>query len=169
MATWQPWHLAALGISLFCFPLAYFSFSEGIRYRRTAAKQARDTQEFLSRAVRAHALVVGSEEGAEKLNLGKYYRVYRDSYPVVQLRTWQGQPVKTRVEVGVEGNPPALGQQVEVCYDSIQPQRARLNGPGIYPPRMARRSFSGCLMLVYGGICVAGGIIGVLVAFLVAD
>lgn len=160
----EPWRFAVLGLAALLAFLTYFSFREGLGYRRTAARQDRETRDFLSRAVRAPAVVVGIEERNEKLALGKYYRTYRDFCPVVRFQTSQGQGIQAQVEVGVERNPPAVGQQVEICYDSAQPQRVRLSGPGLYPPRIARRGFSGCMSLVYGTVCGLGALIAALVA-----
>ncbi|MQA83079.1 MAG: DUF3592 domain-containing protein [Streptosporangiales bacterium] len=166
----ETWRLVFLGGSAFFLLLAYVVFRGGTRYRRIHAAQRRETQDFQSRAVRAPALVVDVEEETERLYVGPYANSsFRVTYPIVQYQTSQGQSVETRVEVGIDSNPPAIGQYVEVCYDAAQPPRARLSGPGIYPPRMGQRAFSGCSMLTFGGLYVGLGILGIVLALFVPD
>lgn len=164
METWRLIFLA--GSALFLF-LAFTVLRGGLRYRDIRARQQREVQDFLSRAVRVPAVVVGMEQANERFFNGYLNQDLRISYPVVRFSTAQGQPVDTRVEVGVERNPPQVGQQVEVCYDAAQPRRSRLSGPGIYPPRMTYRGFSGCLMVgfcgLYGGIAILGILLAVFV------
>lgn len=160
--TWA-WHLALLGSSAFALLVSYLAFRAGVEHRRTAARQDGETQDFLSRALRVPAFVVGVEEKKESLDLG-YYVTYRVFCPVVEFRTWQGELVHTTLEVGVERKPPQIGEQIEICYDGTQPQRARLNGPAAYPPRLGSRTVGGCMLLVLAGVAAVVGILTLLLA-----
>lgn len=165
----ETWRLIFLAASAFFLFLAYTVLRGGLTYRGTRARQKGEAQDFLSRAVRAPAVVVGMEQETERFFNGYLNQNLRISYPIVRFRTAQGREVESRVEVGVERNPPAVGRQLEVCYDSAQPHRSRLSGPGIYPPRMTHRGFSGCLMVAFCGVYGGLAVFGILLALLAPD
>lgn len=165
----EGWRLIFLGAAAFFVLLAALFIRDGVRYRRIRDQQRQDAQDFLSRAVLARAWVVGVEEKIERFYAGRWNKDLRINYPVVRLWTPQGQQVETRVEVGTEGQAPALGQQLDVCYDSARPFRVRLAGPGVYPPRLNQRGPIGCLMVGYSGLFVTLAILGATLAIFVPD
>lgn len=159
----EAWRLIFLGGSVFFLALAFAVFRGGTTYKRTRARQAREAQDFLSRTVSAPGIVVGVETATERFFTGYLNDKVRVTYPIVRFQTAQGHPVDTRLEVGVERNPPAVGQPVEVCYDATQPMHARLRA-AIYPPRFSWRGASGCLMVGFAGGYVGIALLGIVLA-----
>ncbi len=126
----------------------------------TRRRQLRSVRNFLSRAVRAPALVtdvVAASAGSEVVRRNRRSRLY---YAAVRFRTADGHAVDATTEIGVRSTAGlSPGSGVDVLYDSADPRRVRLERPsGVWPSVFHLRRPMGCMYVGLAALCLAVGL-----------
>lgn len=126
----------------------------------TRRRQSRSAQDFLSRAVRAPALVtdvVARSAGSEVVRRNRRSRLY---YTAVRFRTVDGHAVDAMTEIGVRSAAGlTAGSGVDVLYDSADPRRVRLERPsGVWPSVFHLRRSMGCMYVGLAALCLVVGL-----------
>ena len=119
------------------------------------------TRRFVSQASSATGTVTDVKTRASRSHTGDGPRVSTYRYPVVRFQTQDGRTVEFESETGTNTCSQKPGEQVEVLYDPLKPEEARIKtfmmlwfGPLIF-------SVVGFFLFVFGSLF---GLIALLVA-----
>ena len=84
------------------------------------------TRRFVGRASSATGTVTVVKTRTSTSHSSEGTRVRRYRYPVVRFRTQDGRTVETESETGTSSFSRRPGEQVEVLYDPLRPEEARI-------------------------------------------
>ena len=118
------------------------------------------TRRFVSEASSATGTVTDVKTRTSRSHTSDGSRLRTYSYPVVRFQTHDGQTVEFESETGTSGFSQRPGEQVEVLYDPLKPEQARIKtfmmlwfAPLIF-------SMVGFFLLVFGSL---SGLVALLV------
>jgi hypothetical protein len=124
------------------------------------------TRRFVSRASSATGTVTDVKTRTSRSHTGDGPRVRTYRYPVVRFQTRDGRTVEFESETGTSSFSQGPGEQVEVLYDPLKPEEARIKtfmmlwfGPLIFV-------VLGFFMFVFGTLF---GLVGLLIGALAAS